>query len=182
MFVYGFAGPYDWIIVVVFLALIAALIIWGVWRAIGAMGRWLGLTRRTQLAVGGVLAAVTCATAIWLRIDRLDAMERTCQDEVMKHERLSDSSHFEITKHVNFWNQPVSGYWGISRPYEEPKVFLWIEYIKDGRKHQAFLTCRYAKIPNSGNPPQVRFEKIEPWWPNVLSEQNAWVPAERPRR
>jgi hypothetical protein len=182
MFVYGFAGPHDWIVAVIIFALIAGLIVWAVWRVVAALGRRFELSRRAQFAIVGVLAAAVGITAVVLRIDRLNALEETCQTEVLKHEQLSGSSNFEIKQHIDFWNKHVSGYWGISKPYEEPKVLLTIEYLKDGRKHRAHLQCRYGKIPDSGNPPQVRFDKVEPWWPDVLNEQNAWVPLERPRR
>ena len=113
-----------------------------------------------------------------LRIDRLDALEQTCRAEVMKQERLSGSSDFEIRKHVNFWDKHVSGYWGISKPYEDPKVTLEFQYVKDGRKHRGFSRCHYAKIPDSGNPPKVRFDRS-----TLVAQRadasNSWVPAER---
>jgi hypothetical protein len=182
MFVYGFSGPYDWIVVLAIAVALASLIAWGVWRAVQALGRRFALARRTQFAICGTLVCTVCATVVVLRIDRLDAMEQICQTEILKQDRLSGVSDFEITKHVNFWDNHVSGYWGISKPHEEAKVFLWIQYVKDERKHQGFLTCRYSRIPDSGDPPRVQFERVEPWSPNVLSEQNSWVPAERPRR
>jgi hypothetical protein len=182
MFVYGFAGPHDWMVVVLILAVIAGLVAWGVWRMVAALGRRFGLTRRMQFAVVGVLAAAVAAAVVLLRIDRLDALEKTCQSELLKHDRLSGSSGLEITKHVNFWDNHASGYWGISKPYEDPKVWLTFQYVKDGRKHRSFLWCRFAKIPDSGDPPKVRFDRLDGWWPDVLNEQNAWVPVERPRR
>ena len=182
MFVYGLAGPNDWILVLTIAVLLAGLIAWGAWRAVRALGRKYELTRRTQFAIFGGLVCAVCVAVVAFRIDRLDALERICQTEVLSHERLSGISNFEITQHINYWNNHVSGYWGISKPYEEPKVTLKIQYDKNGKKHQSFLTCRYGKVPNSGNPPQVRFERVEPWWPDVLDEQNRWVPVERPRR
>ena len=179
MFVYGFSGPNDWIVVLAIAAALAGLIACGVWRLIGALCRRFGLSRRTQFAIAGGLACAICAAVIVLRIDRLDALEQTCRDEVLKQELLSGHSEFTIRKHINFWDNHVSGYWGISKPYEEPQVMLDFRYVKAGRKHSGFSTCRFAKIPDSGNPPKLRFDKVEPWWPNVLDASNSWVPVER---
>lgn len=179
--IYGLAGPHDWIVVVAIGILLAGLIAWGVWRIIGALCRRYALSRRTQFAIFGALGLAVCVAGVAASIDRLDALERICEAEVRKHDKLSGSSDFEIKKHLNHWKQYTSSFWGISEPYQDPQVTMTIQFVKDGKKHQSYLTCRYAKILNSGDPLRLQFHQVRFHSFDFLDDQNRWMPAEKCR-
>jgi hypothetical protein len=78
----------------------------------------------------------------------------------MKSARIAGASELEIRKHVNGWNGYTAGF-DYFKPFEDPKVFLSIWFTREGLKHRVWVTCHFSKIPGSGDPPQLRFEKLD---------------------
>jgi hypothetical protein len=179
--IYGFAGPHDWIVILAIAVLIAGVLAWGLWRIIGALCRRYTLSRHMHFMIFGAFVLAVCMTGVAISIDSLDGLERICEAEVRKHEKLSGSSDFEIKKHLNYWKQYTSSFWGISEPYQDPQVTMTIHFVKDGKKHQSFLACRYTKIPNSGDPPRLQFHQVRFHSFDFLKDGNRWMPAEKCR-
>jgi hypothetical protein len=163
----GFSDPVSrWIVLAVLLA-IALGILALLWLIFRAVCRKLGVRQRTQTVIAVIFVVLLCGGGIEIWRDKLDDLEQSCNSEFMKSERASGASELDIRKHVNLW-KGWSNMWGYTEPYVDPKVMLWIWFPHEGRKHYTQVTCHFIKISGSGEPPQLRFDKLEiqePSWP-----------------
>ena len=78
---------------------------------------------------------------------------------------MQGATDLQIEKHYDFWTRTISGGgWSgagwTSRPYEEPKVWLIINFTRENRRHNAFITCMF-KVPNTGEPPQLVLQNVQ---------------------
>lgn len=127
--------------------------------------------RKRILIAGGATLAI--AVALWIAsLDRLDQLERTCRDELLKTARMQGTTDLRIEKHYDFWTKTISGGgffmpW-ISQPYETPKVSLIVQFTREQRPRSAWIDCVFSKIPNSGEPPQIAFQEVKFSWENVV--------------
>jgi hypothetical protein len=157
----GFSDPVSrWIVLSVLLAT-AAWILALAWFVFRAVCRRLHVRPRTQAVIAIAFVLFLCAAAFEIWRDKLSALEQVCKNEFMKSDRLAAASELEIKKHVDGWNKGWSTMWGYTEPFVDPLVWLWISFIRDGEKHHMQVKCRFTKIPGSGEPPQLRFDKLE---------------------
>ena len=166
---------------------VAAGLLWLLWRGFRIVCRKLGASTRTQLLVGGGIGAIALGFGIFESIDRLEGIEKTCEAELLKTDRIAGADPVVIGAHYDFWTRRMSGGgwfmpW-VSEPYQTPKVMMRINFFRDGVQHYASIDCWFAKVPNSGNPPQVVFERVEFVADDVLDERGQrvpWHPKPRP--
>jgi hypothetical protein len=57
-----------------------------------------------------------------------------------------------------------------------------LNFVRDGVEHYAWIDCWFAKVPDSGNPPQLVFDRVEFTSDDVQNEKGQNVPwAPKPR-
>jgi hypothetical protein len=138
----------------------------GLWFAARAVCRKFHLAKRAQLLVATTVCLVPAAAWAVSRIDRLDAHERTCFAETMKTPRMATARDVTIEKHFNFWTQTITGGgfgtigW-VSKPYTDAKVWLYLVYTRDHERYATTVECRFAKLPDTGNPPAIAFQSVD---------------------
>ena len=160
---------------------LAGIVVFGtLWSIYRAVCRKLGVSIRTQLLVVGGICATSLGFLVFESIDRLKGIEKTCESELLKTERVSGADPVVIGAHYDFWTRRISGGgwfmpW-VSEPYQTPKVMMMVNFFRDGVQHYASIDCWFAKVPDSGNPPQVVFERVEFISDDVLNERGQRVP------
>lgn len=151
--------------------------------------RYLKASETAQVFVlSGCAAAVMGLGAFWfIRATSLDDLERDCRDHILAQPQMAGVSHLSAEKHIDFWNYGASGGgfvdpWSVP-PHTEPKVMMDTRFYRDdGRPHYSWMQCFYKPRPNSGNPPQLVFDKVDLGWEFVLDEAGhhvAWHPVVR---
>lgn len=134
-----------------------------------------------MIAVGICTAAVVLW--VWSRSGRLDDLENICRSELVKSARMAGTTHLAVYQHYDFWTKTISGGgfvapW-ISHPYETPKVSLVVNFTRDGETRSGWVDCIFSQIPNTGDPPRLAFQKINPWIESVfvrVGDQYRWMP------
>lgn len=126
--------------------------------------------------VGGSIFVVR-----WNNRDRLEGVEIECWDQLLTSPAMADAGDFIVVKHYNWWERTYSGsmFAGgeLYKPYQDPRVEMLIEFKRqDGMRHRAWIECRFLKVPNSGNPPQIQFEQVRLDWENHLVNGTSWEP------
>jgi hypothetical protein len=175
--------------------LILVTIVWigagvglGIWFAMRAVCRKLGLGSSYQILISSGVCGVLLFHWLVASIDRLDPLERTCRDELLKTARMEGTTDLTIEEHYDFWTKTNSGGgwvspW-ISRPYEIPKVSLKVSFARDQRPHSAWINCVFSKLPNTGEPPQLAMQDVKFEYENVLAQASGnrprWVPWHTP--
>jgi hypothetical protein len=175
--------------------LFIALILVGVLFALTAIVR--AILRKSQLSetaraviLSGAAAAVIAFAAFWvIRANSLDSLERDCRDHILAQPQMAGVSHLSADQHYDFWNYGASGGgfvapWSVS-PHTDPKVVMMTHFYRDdGQLHYASWTeCLYKLKPDSGNPPQLAFDKVKFGWEYVVDEAGhhvGWHPAAIP--
>jgi hypothetical protein len=160
------------VFVVLFLA--CAALVTGIWLAVRAGCRRLGLARRYQILIASAFCALPLLLWLLASLDRFDGPERICAREMMKASRMAGTTDLTVRQHYDFWTKTLSGGgvampW-ISRPYETPKVSLVAEFARDGRPHSAWIDCIFSKVPNTGDPPEIAFQDVRFSWENVRED------------
>jgi hypothetical protein len=172
------------VMILVAIACICVGVIVGTWFAIRAACRKVGLRRGYQILIPSGVCGIPFFLWLVASVDRLDALERTCRDELLKTTRMEGATDLRIEEHYDFWTKTVSGGgwvapW-ISRPYETPKVSLVVNLTRDQRPHSAWINCIFSKIPNTGEPPQLAMQDVKFEYENVLEQTSGnrptWVP------
>ena len=152
------------LLIVIAFASVSAGIFSVVWSIIRAACRKVGLTDRYLIVVPGAIFAMPVLLFLITSLDRLDALERACRAEALTSARLAGVTNLRVQKHYDFWTKTYSGsamYPWISRPYETPKVQLFVDFEKDLRPHSAWVNCVFSKIPNTGEPPQLSLQDVQ---------------------
>jgi hypothetical protein len=165
---------------------IATTMLFGLWRLIRATCRRFRMADRSQSAVASASCLATVVLVVTLSADRLTGLERTCRSELSKAEIMHGATALRIEQHHDFWNKTVSGGsfvmpW-VSEPYTDPKTVLVVQFVRNERLHKAWVECQFARVPDSGTPPAVTFQKLQVAWVNVLDERKRWVPLPRSTR
>jgi hypothetical protein len=168
------------IIYLAILVLAGIVVSWTLWSIYRAVCRKFGVSTRTQLLVVGGICVTVLGVLIFESIDRLKGIEKTCESELLKTERVSGAAAVVIGAHYDFWTRRISGGgwitpW-VSEPYQTPKVMMMVNFFRDGVQHYASINCWFAKVPDSGNPPQVVFQRVEFISDDVLNERGQRVP------
>ena len=167
---------------------IGAGVVLGSWLAMRAACQKLGLGSSYQILISSGVCGIPLFLWLVASIDRLDPLERTCRDELLKTARMEGTTDLRIEEHYDFWTKTNSGGgwvspW-ISRPYEIPKVSLKVSFTRDQRAHSAWINCIFSKLPNTGEPPQVAVRDVKFEYENVLAQASAnrprWVPWHTP--
>jgi len=143
---------------------IVGLLLWGAWLAVRAICRALGMAELHQRYVATAFCAAPFVIWFVANLDTLDALERTCRDELVRTDRMAGTSYLTVQKHYDFWSKKMSGGgmfapW-VSEPYQTPKVTLAVEFMREGRQHSALIDCIFSKLPNTGDPPELAFQEI----------------------
>ncbi|HUL09234.1 MAG TPA: hypothetical protein VLV76_23085 [Candidatus Acidoferrum sp.] len=115
----------------------------------------------------GVMLASASAVGIHAFINRdgLEGIEYECRDALLRNDAMIGTTGLRIEKHYNWWEKTYTMSWvllgAISKPYENPLVEFAIRFKgQGGLPHKAWASCHFAIIPDSGQPPKVRFESI----------------------
>jgi hypothetical protein len=158
-------GAVDKVVAVLVIACLGGALFVGVWSALRAIGRKLGIGDTYQIFIAGGACATPFLVWMLVNFDRLDSLERTCKSELLKTRRMAGATEVSVEEHYDFWTKTISGGgmaapW-ISRPYETPKVWLTVEFTREGEGHRAFIECVFSKIPNTGDPPEVTFQGVQ---------------------
>jgi hypothetical protein len=152
------------LLIVLAFAWIGAGIISVIWFVIRAACRKVGLAGRYLIFVPGAVVAVPVLLLLAARIDRLDALERTCRTASLANAaRLQDAANVRVQEHYDFWNETYSGsaaYPWLSRRYETPKVSLLLNFEVDQRPYSSWVHCDFSKIPNTGKPAQLDLQNV----------------------
>jgi hypothetical protein len=160
---------------IVVLFLVCAALLAGIWLAVRAACRRLGLARRYQILIASAFCILLLLLWPIMTLDRLDGPERVCVRETIKSPKMAGTTDLTVREHYDFWTKTLSGGgmagmpW-ISNPYETPKVSLMIAFTREGRPHSASIDCMFSKIPNSGEPPQIAFQDVRVSWENVRED------------
>src|SRR5258708_1409172 len=80
-----------------------------VWFAIRAACGRAGLGRRYQILISCGLFGIPFLVWLVASLDRLDALERTCRDELVKAPRMEGTTHLGIGEHYDYWTKTISG-------------------------------------------------------------------------
>jgi hypothetical protein len=158
-------------LIVVQLVLIVIVFLWIgagifsiIWFAIRETCRKLGLADRYLVFVPGAVFAVSATLFFIAKLDRLDALERTCRVASLANAaRLQGAANVHVQEHYDFWNKTYSGsavYPWISRPYETPKVSLLLNFEIEQRSYSEWVHCLFLKIPNTGEPPKLDLQNV----------------------
>ena len=124
------------------------------------------------------------SVGVYANIDRdgLDPIELECRDKLLTSPEMAGIRDFTIREHYNWWEKTYSdtglAVGAPSEPYQDPRIEMVVEFARDdGLPHRASAQCLFAKIPNSGEPSLVRFDRIEIGWENHLNPQTSeWEP------
>jgi hypothetical protein len=176
------------LLILVAIAWIGAGVFFGIWFAIRAACRRVGLQGRYQILIPSGVFGIPLLLWLVASVDRLDPLERTCRDELLKTTRMEGTTDVRIEEHYDFWTKTISGGgwvtpW-ISRPHELPKVSLKVNFARDQRPHSAWVNCVFSKLPNTGEPPQLAMQDVKFEYENVLEQASGnrprWVPWHTP--
>jgi hypothetical protein len=166
------------------LLLLGAALLAGIWFAVRAACRKLGMRQKPEILTASALCLTPFIVLLVSSLDTLDDLEKACRSELLKTQRMADTSSFLVLQHYDFWTKTVSGGgmaipW-ISHPYKTAKVSLVVQFKRDHQPHQAWIDCIFSKLPDTGDPPQVILQKVEFSWENVLKpisdSSYTWVP------
>jgi hypothetical protein len=141
------------------------------------------LTRRQWIILGAVLTPASAIGIIAaLNWDGLTAMEYECRDALLGSEAMIAVTDFRIERHLNWWEKTYTLSWVLlgaeSKPYQNPLVEFLVNFKRqDGLPHKASVRCQFAIVPNSGEPPQVRFDSVRIQWEMFADpEHHRWEP------
>jgi hypothetical protein len=152
------------LLIVIAFAWFSAGIVSVIWFLIRAACRKAGLAGRYLIVVPAAVFAVPATLFFIAKLDRLDALERTCRAASLANAgRLQGAANVHVREHYDFWNKTYSGsavYAWISRPYETPKVSLLLNFEIEQRAYSEWVHCHFLKIPNTGEPPQLDLQNI----------------------
>jgi hypothetical protein len=133
--------------------------------------------------LGAAFMPILCFVAMFvINRDGLGGIEFDCKDALLRSDAMVGVTDLRIERHYNWWEKTyyMSGVLlgAESDPYERPEVEFHIQFKRqDDLLHTASVTCRFAVVPNSGNPPSVRFEAIDITWENFFDpKRNRWEP------
>jgi hypothetical protein len=157
-----------------------------IWVPLRNLCRILGMPKSYQRVVpSAVLAALILAVPLVLVLRDiinkvfLDSREKTCRSEAANVLGVTKPADLTVTEHHDFWTTRVSGggfvmSW-VSEPYQTPKVWLNVRFASGGSQHEAFIECMFAKLPNTGDPPDIAFESAQVVYHSVLVTDRSGV-------
>jgi hypothetical protein len=146
--------------------------------AVGSTPRNFILSSGAATAIAGVVFWIVWAGS-------LNSLERDCRRHILAEPYMEGVNGFSADQHIDFWDYGASGGgfvapWSVE-PHVEPKVIIMAGFNRgDFRLHQAWIECHYTKRPDSGDPPQLVFDKVYISGEDVLVD-NRFVPWHQPR-
>ncbi len=132
------------------------------------------LKRRYWVVPAAILApALAIGLHAYINRDGLEGIEYECRDALLSSDAMIGTTDLRIERHYDWWENTYTMSWvllgAISKPYEDPRVEFLIRFKRqDGFPHSAWTQCQFAIIPDSGQPPKVRFECVQLLWENVI--------------
>lgn len=176
---FKYVEPSEWAVLLAIGLAVSALVLFLLWRVFRAICRHFGIAARVQNTILATLGLVLCCILVVRILFPLDDLEIACKNEIIKSNRLAVTGDLEIETHRNFWPIAWSSFGGsvgvVGKPYTLPEVHMKIAFNRGSRKHKGKVVCRFSKIPESGNPPQLQFRELRFTHGVMLDDRNNWV-------